>query len=329
MPKKLSKLKLATFLTVLISGVSLANEITVYSARSNKLIQPIVDIYSQKTGVKVNLIDGKEVELINKIADSKTNNVADVLLLSDAGFLWQAVNAGIAGEINSEVISKNVDAKYLVSKNWVPTSIRFRTIIYNQDLVKAEQLSGYQDLSSTKWQGKLCLRTSNKIYNQSLVAGMIGVYQDQTLDILKGLVKNLATNVFENDLKVVEAVNAGTCELGVVNNYYYLRTKDQNPKVKLFMANQNQGGTLANVAGAVLVKNAPNLAEGQKFIEWLIGIEGQKLIADENFEFSVNLKAEVLEDLADFANAKLDLKMLTNTKDLEPALNLIKQANWQ
>jgi len=332
----MSKLKTIAILSALTSSVSFANaEITVYSGRNAKFIEPIIAAYTKATNVKVNLESDKENVLINKIKENGANNKADVLLLADSGVLWQAVNAGITQDI--DIDGQNVAPKYVVTKSFVPTSIRVRTIVYNSELVKASDLSSYADLSSEKWRGKLCLRTSGKIYNQSLVSALHKIHGEQTGDIVKGWIANLAAPVFANDTALIEAIEAGTCQVGIVNNYYFVKAAAANPKVKLFMANQKQNGVLANISGAILLKNAPNKNEGQKFITWLTSAEGQKLIADGNFELRITpnktpvhpIKQQNLAELKELAAAKLDVTALNSAKDLAPALNLIKEANWQ
>lgn len=271
---------------------ALANELVVYSARSDNLLRPIVEKYEQKTGINVKLVNDKAGPLIQKLKAEGSNTPADLLITVDGGNLWQAAQTGILKPVNSKVLEANIPAQFQDPKNrWFGLSVRARTIFYNPEKVNPSELSTYADLANPKWKGKLCLRTSDNVYNQSLVATMIkNQGLKKTENIVKGWVNNLATQPFSNDTAMLEAIDSGRCDVGIANTYYYGRLLDKKPNVnvKPFFADQNGKGTHVNVSGIGLVKYSKNQAEAQKLMEWLSGPEAQGLFAGLNHEYPAN-----------------------------------------
>ena len=202
---------------------ALASDLVIYSARADNLLKPIVAKYEQQTGVKIKLVNDKAGVLIEKIKAEGANTPADLLITVDGGNLWQAAQENILRPVNSKVLETNIPPQFQDPQNrWFGMSVRARTIFYNPTKINPSQLSTYADLSTPKWKGKLCLRTSDNVYNQSLVATMIhhnGL--PQTERILKGWVSNLATAPFANDTALLEAIDAGRCDVGIANTYYY------------------------------------------------------------------------------------------------------------
>ena len=196
---------LMTFL-FLLTGTAFAEELVVYSARNEQLIKPLFDLYKKETGVDIKFVTDKEGPLMQKLKTEGSNSPADILLTVDAGNLWLASHEGLLKSVKSKVLTKNIP-KHLRDPNntWFAMSVRARTIFYNTNKVKAEELSTYEDLATAKWNKRLCLRTSNKVYNQSLVAMMIAeLGEKKTEEVVAGWVKNLATEVFPDDTKLLE-----------------------------------------------------------------------------------------------------------------------------
>lgn len=269
--------------------------VTIYSSRNEQLIQPLLDQFTAETGIAVELVTDKSGPLMARLEAESTNTPADILLTVDAGNLWQAGEQDLLQPLQSEVVNTNVPEKYRSANDlWTGLSLRARTIFYDPSKVQPTDLSTYADLADPKWKGKLCLRTSKKVYNQSLVASMIEHYgEEKTEEIVKGWVANLAAPVFSSDNKVLEAIAAGQCEVGIANSYYYGRTVDENPDfpVKIFWANQGEGadatGTHVNVSGAGIVKNSDNVENARKLIEWLSSDKAQGEYASGDKEFPV------------------------------------------
>ena len=250
-----------TALAMAITAPAFANEIVVYSARADELLKPIAEAYQQKTGTQVTVVSDKAGPLMERLKAEGKNTQADVLITVDGGNLWQATQAGVLRPINSSVLKSNIPSHLRDPKNhWFGLSVRARTIFYNPNKVNPSELSTYADLADPKWKGRLCLRTSNNVYNQSLVATMIANHGQATTDrVVKGWVANLAAAPFANDTALLEAIDAGRCDVGIANTYYYGRLLNSKPQVannvKVFFANQAGKGTHVNVSGAGVVKN--------------------------------------------------------------------------
>lgn len=267
-------------------------EIVVYSARKEHLIKPLFDTYTDKTGVQVKYITGKEGALLERLKAEGKNTPADILITVDAGNLWQAASEGVLQPVDSPVLAQAVPEKLRDPENrWFGLSVRARTIVYNTEKVDPADLKSYEDLATGKWQGKLILRTSKKVYNQSLVASLIADHGEvEASDIVRGWVANLSAAPFSSDTKALEAVAAGLGEVAVVNTYYYGRLMNEKPDLPLgiFWPNQQSGGVHMNVSGAGITAHADNKEGAQKLLEWLAGEEAQGSFAGLNMEFPVN-----------------------------------------
>jgi iron(III) transport system substrate-binding protein len=269
-----------------------ADELVVYSARNEQLIKPIFDRYTAETGVAVRFVTDDAGPLIERLAAEGRNSRADLLMTVDAGELWNAADRGLLQPISSLTIDANIPEHLRDPQDrWVGLSQRARTIVYSTERVKPEELSDYAALADPRWRGKLCLRTSKKVYNQSLVAMLIG--QDgepKTEEIVNGWVANLATEPFSNDTLLMEAIVAGQCDVGLVNTYYFgrlIRDKPELP-IRLFWADQSVNGVHVNVSGAGVTTHAPHAEAARKFLEWLTTPDAQSLFAGLNLEYPAN-----------------------------------------
>ena len=273
-----------------------AEELVVYSARIEKLLKPLVSAYEKETGTHIKLLAGKEGPLLERLKAEGAKTPADLLITVDAGNLWQAAQSGVLAKVDSKVLNENVPAHLRdPDGQWYGLSVRARTIVYNTKKVKPGELSTYEALGDTKWKGRLCLRSSKKVYNQSLVAMMIAdLGEAKSEEIVKSWVKNLATAPYSDDENLLDAMAAGQCDVGIVNSYYYGRLKRKNPNVPMgiFWPNQNDRGVHVNVSGAGVTKHAKHHEAAVKFLEWLSSAEAQSLFADANLEFPVNPKVK-------------------------------------
>ena len=272
--------------------VARADDLVIYSARNEQLVKPLFDAYTKQTGVKIKFITDGEGPLMQRLKVEGANTPADLLITVDAGNLWQAQQMGLLKPVNSATLAANIPAHLRDANNyWFGFSVRARTIVYNTQRTKAENLSTYEDLAGPKWKGRLCLRTSKKVYNQSLVAMLIAEHGEAKAEqIVRGWVANLATDVFPDDTKMMEAVAAGQCDVGIGNTYYYgrLMQKKSDLPLKLFWPNQNGNGVHVNVSGAGVTAHAKHEQAAVKFLEWLAAPAAQNLFADINLEYPVN-----------------------------------------
>lgn len=300
--KTILMLKQTVFRTTLVavlgtsSLVAAADEVVVYSARNEQLIKPLFDQYQQETGTTIKYITDGEGPLLARLQAEGESTPADVLITVDAGNLWHAAENNVLRPLESPALEATVPAHLRDPKNrWFGLSVRARTIAYSTERVADGELTTYEDLADPKWKGRLCLRTSKKVYNQSLVAMLIARHGEVAAEqIVKGWVANLAAPPFSNDTKAIEAVAAGQCDVTIVNTYYFGRLQEENPDipVALFWPNQGAGGVHVNVSGAGITTYAKNPAGAQKLIEWLASENAQGMFAGINMEYPVNEKVE-------------------------------------
>jgi iron(III) transport system substrate-binding protein len=278
--------------TLAVPVVAAAEEVVVYSARNEHLIKPLFDRYTELTGTEIRYITDKEGPLLQRLKAEGKRTPADMLITVDAGNLWHAAQEGVLAEIDSPVLEANVPANLRDPQGrWFGLSERARTIVYSTERVDPAELSTYEDLADPKWKGRLCLRTSKKVYNQSLVATLIARHgEEKTEEIVRGWVDNLAAAPFSNDTKTMEAVLAGQCDVAVVNTYYFGRLQKDQPDIKLalFWPNQQTSGVHINVSGAGVTRHAKHPAAAQRLLEWLSSEEAQGDFAGLNMEYPVN-----------------------------------------
>ena len=315
-------------------GAQSTKEVIVYSSRKEHLIKPLFDLYQKETGVKISYITDKAPPLMARLKAEGKNTPADVFMTVDAGNLWNAAEQDLLQPITSEILKNNVPDNLRDKDNrWFGLSIRARTIVYSTERVKADTLKTYESLGDQEWKGRLCLRTSKKVYNQSLVATMIASQgEDKTAEVIKSWVNNLATPVFANDTKLMEAIAAGQCDVGIVNTYYYGRLQDKRPDIplKLFWPNQQDRGVHINISGAGVVKNARHPAAAQKLIEWLSSDLAQQQFAGLNKEYPVNPKVKATEQVVSWGQYKKDDINVEVAGRLQiPAIKLMDRAGYK
>ena len=287
------KISVAALALVMAAGAaSAADTVVVYSARNEQLIKPMFDRYTAETGTPIKFITDKEGALLERLKAEGANTPADILMTVDAGNLWQAAEQGVLAPIDSAALKQNIPAHLRDAQGrWYGLSVRARTIVYSTQRVKPGELTTYEALGDAKFKKRLCLRTSKKVYNQSLVAMMIARHgEPKTEQIVRSWVQNLAAPVFADDTQLMQAIAAGQCDIGIVNTYYFGRLKKKDPKVPiaLFWPNQKTTGVHVNVSGAGVTAHAKHRAAAVKLIEWLSSPAAQNLFADENLEYPAN-----------------------------------------
>lgn len=305
-------LALTAVLLVLMPGpgpATAAEEVVVYSARAHYGQEPAFEAFTKQTGIVIKNFDGNPSELFERLRAEGDKTPADVLISVDAGNLWNAAQAGLLANIDSPVLLANIPAHLRDPENrWFGLTVRARTIMYNVYKVKPEELSTYEALGDPKWKNRLCLRTSKHIYNQSLLATLIKHHGEaQAETIVRGWVANNPT-LIDSDTRILEALAAGQCDVGLTNSYYLgrLLAKDANFPVAPFWANQHTTGTHVNISGAGVTAHAKNRANAIKLIEFLARPEAQQLFVHANFEYPAHPSTSVHPILAQWGIFKQD-----------------------
>lgn len=273
-------------------------ELNIYSSRHYQTDERLYERFTELTGIKVNRVDGKGDQLIERIKQEGVNSPADLLITVDAGRLWRAEQAGLFQSISSSTLEELVPANYRHPDNkWFGFSTRARIIFYNTKMgLDVSNLKNYEDLANPEWKNRLCIRSSSNIYNLSLMSSYI--HYHGTADAKKwaeGLVSNFARAPQGGDTDQLRAVAAGECQVAVANSYYYVRllkskkAKDQKVVENLGVIFPNQGnrGAHVNISGAGVLKHAKNRDAAIKFLEYLASPEAQKYFAEGNNEYPV------------------------------------------
>ena len=331
---------LPLILTCLISFPVLPNEVNIYSARQEALIKPLLDKFSEKTAVKVNLVTGKGDALLTRLINEGENSPADILLTVDAGRLYRAQLANVLKPIDSASISSLVPDNLKSSDDmWVGLSIRARVIIYSKDRVSAENLNSYESLADEQWSGRICIRSSSNIYNQSMVAGMIAQNGlEKTEEWLQGFTANFARKPAGGDRDQIKAVAAGECDIAVANSYYLghmLNSPDASQrsaaeKVSLFWPNQKDRGTHINISGAGITTSSKNTLNAEKLIAFLASDESQRWYAEKNNEFPIRENVEVSSILQSWGPFRADKINVTQLGEYNSeAIKAMDRAGWK
>jgi iron(III) transport system substrate-binding protein len=295
------------------AALSGAAEVNIYSYRQEALIKPQLDAFTKATGIKYNLVTGSAGGLMQRLKNEGMNSPADMLFTADVGRLWRANHEGLLKPVKSDVLNAAIPARFRDAGGaWYGLGIRVRAIFYNVDKVKPAQLSTYEDLADPKWKGKILIRSSGNIYNQSLLGSLIHHHgKAKAEEWAKGMVANFARKPQGGDTDQLRALAAGEGDIAIANNYYFGRLlaskkgRDQavTAKVRIFWPNQNGRGAHANVSGAGVTKSSKNTAEAVKLLEFLAGEQAQKIYADVGHEFPVRpgvAKSKLLADLGEF-----------------------------
>jgi iron(III) transport system substrate-binding protein len=321
-------------------AASAAEEVNVYSARHYDTDARLYDGFTEATGIEINLIEGDADQLIERIKAEGVNSPADVLITVDAGRLWRAEEADILQPISSDVLEERIPESLRHPEGeWFGFSQRLRIIVYAKDRVEPGEIAAYEDLAEPEWQGRICIRSSTNIYNQSLVASMIATRGiEETEAWADGLVENMARPPQGGDTDQITAVAAGECDVAVVNHYYLVRLiKSDDPgeravaeAVGVVFPNQDGRGTHANVSGAGVLVSAPHKDNAVEFLEYLTTDQAQVYFAEGNNEFPVVEGIELDPILAAWGDIKTDdVNASKYGENNAEAVRLMDRAGWE
>ena len=318
-----------------------AGTVVLYSSRHYDSDQALYDRFKEMTGITVEVKKADDKALLEEIEKAGEDSPADLFYTADAGKLAQAKVKGLFQAIGSQAVNENVPAIYRDTDDmWTALTMRARIIAYSLDRVKPEELSTYEDLTNEKWKGKIVTRPSSHVYNQSLVASLIEVNgEEETKQWVKGLVANFARDPKGNDRDQVKAVAAGEADLAIVNSYYIGRMMVSDKaeeteavaKVGVFFPNQDTTGTHVNVSGAGILKGAKNRENAVKLLEFLSSVEAQEQFSSANYEFPVNPKVavenELLKSWGEFKKQDISLSILGTNN--QKAQEMMDEAGWK
>ena len=338
--KKIQLILLFAFFVNLVT----ADEVNVYTSRHYDSDDALYEEFTEETGIKVNIISGKGSALLQRLKAEGKNSPADIFFTVDAGNLWKVQKEGLFQSIQSEKVLTEVPENLRgPNDEWTAIAKRARVIFYNPENISDELVENfnYEDLADQKWNKRIVIRSSNNMYNQSLVASLIkNIGEEATEKWAKKLVSNFARKPQGNDRSQIIAVANGEADLAIANSYYIgimlsgsagQEQLEAAKKVKMIFPNQDNRGAHINISGAGILKNAPNKDNANSFIEFLISKRVQKYMIDKSYEYSVLNDVAPSSEIAGFGtNFKEDQTSVRSFGELNPdAVKLMDRSGWK
>jgi iron(III) transport system substrate-binding protein len=331
---------MALLIVSLFVSMPIYADVNIYSARQENLIKPILDRFTEETDIQVNLVTGGADALITRMAREGVNSPADLLLTVDVGRLHRAKEQDLLSPVSSETLDNHVPSQYRDSQGyWYAMSLRSRIIVYSKERVDPAALNSYENLADTNWKGRICIRSSSNIYNQSLTASLIrhqGV--EETEQWARGLVANMARPPQGGDRDQIRAVVAGQCDIAVVNSYYLAgmlssaeaEQREVANQVAVFWPNQDGRGTHINISGAGVARHAPNRDAAIQLMEFLVNDASQQWYGKANGEFPIRADVPVSKVLQSWGSFKADEIALEQLGiHNAEAVRLMDRAGWR
>jgi len=338
--KKVVVLSLISSIAIFPIILSAAEELNVYSARKEALIKPVLDKFSKQTGIKINLITAKADALLKRIQSEGKNTHADVFITTDAGRLYRAKQAGVLQSFQSDILNKTIPENLRDPEGfWYGLTIRARPIFYVKGVMSPDTLSSYEDLAKPHYKNKICIRSSNNVYNQSLVASLLAANgKEKTQQWANDFVKNFARKPKGGDRDQIKAAAAGQCDLAIANTYYFAKMINSNKEdqkkaadsVAIFWPNQNDRGAHINISGITITKYAKHVKAAKQLVEFLVTKESQQWYADVNYEYPARADIAPNKILASWGKFKSDSINLDQLgKNNAEAVKIMDRAGWK
>ena len=339
---KIGLLTLTTLLVISCKDTSQKEEkvVNVYTHRHYKADDELFAKFTEETGIKVNIVNASADELIQRLETEGENTQADVLITVDAGRLYRAQSKDLLQPIKSKILEENIAETFREKDGyWFGMTYRARIIAYSKDRIDPENLKNYEDLANPEWKDKIVIRSSENIYNQSLLASIIVADgEEKTKEWASGVVENMARNPKGSDRDQVKAVASGEGDIAVVNTYYIgLMLNDENPEerkagesVGIIFPNQDNRGTHINISGIGVTKYAPHKENAIKLMEFLSGEEAQQTLANLNYVYPINpkaTKAAILKTWGDFKADTIELYQLGEYNS--EAVKIFDEVGWK
>lgn len=324
----------ASMLALPLVGKASAQEVNLYTVREPGLVKPLIAAFTAKTGIKVNTVfmnDG----LAERVEAEGARSPADLMMTVDIAKLLEIVDKGLAQPVRSAELDKAIPAQLRdVDGRWFALSLRARLIYAAKDRVGTKPIT-YEDLADPQWKGKICIRSGQHPYNTALVAAYMAHHGEAATEVwLKGVKANLARKAAGGDREVARDILGELCDIGVGNSYYVglMRSGAGGPDqekwgkaIRVVLPTFDNGGTHVNASGVALAKYAPNPAAAIQFMEFLVSDEGQRILAEANFEYPVKAGAPMHPLIAELGPLKPDSLPLAEIAKYRKAASLLAE----
>ena len=319
-----------------------SNEVNLYSQRHYSVDELQYKNFTEKTGIKVNVVKANADELIERLKNEGENSPADLFVTVDTGKLYNARESGVLQKIPSEAINKNIREDILDADSyWAPITYRSRIIVYSNDRVNESELSTYEDLANSKWKNRILVRSSSNAYNQALMSSLVANLGSETTEKWSSaVVSNFARDPKGSDRDQVKAIAAGQGDLAIVNSYYIglLLASEKEEEinagnsVSVFFPNQGEGdrGSHINISALGLTKNSPNRKNAIKLIEYLTSEEAQKVYVNNSYEYPANSLVQPSDIVRGWGEFKIDKLNLNALGEYRPeAIKIFDKTGWK
>ena len=335
------------FLFILIASAcstnnETSNEVNLYSQRHYAVDELQYKNFTEKTGIKVNVVKANADELIERLKNEGGSSPADLFVTVDAGKLFNAREAGVLQKIPSESINQNIMGELRDPEGfWAPITYRSRVIVYSNERVKKSDLSTYEDLANPKWKNRLLVRSSSNAYNQALMSSLVAnLGSENTESWASAVVSNFARDPKGSDRDQVKAIAAGQGDIAIVNSYYIglllASEKDEElsagNSVSVFFPNQGESdrGSHINISALGLIKSSPNKENAIKLIEYLTSEEAQDVYVNNSYEYPANSMVEPSQIVKSWGGFKIDKLNLNALGEFRPeALRIFDKTGWK
>ena len=335
------------FFTLIILSACTPNkqeiqEVNLYSQRHYAVDELQYKNFTEKTGIKVNVVKANADQLIERLKNEGDDSPADLFVTVDAGKLYNARQAGVLQKISSENINENIISDLRDPDGfWAPITYRSRIIVYSNDRVKKSDLNSYEDLANPKWKGRLLVRSSSNAYNQALMSSLVAnLGSENTEKWSSAVVSNFARDPKGSDRDQVKAIAAGQGDIAIVNSYYIglllasEKEEEQNAgnSVSVFFPNQGETdrGSHINISAIGLTKSSPNKENAIKLIEYLTSEEAQEVYVNNSYEYPANSLVEPSDIVKSWGNFKIDKLNLNALGEFRPeALKIFDKTGWK
>ena len=331
---------LILFITTFVPSLLSANEINIYSHRQPFLINPFLELFTEETGIKTNVVYSKK-GLAQRLKAEGDKSPADVILTVDIGRLYIYDDLDLLAPINSKKLLNNIPIYLRSPENtWFGLSKRARVIVVNKNKIKDGEITRIEDLADTKWKGKICTRPGSHVYNRGIMASVLAALGEEKAEQwAKSFVNNLAKRPQGNDRAQVKAIYEGECDIALINNYYFGKLKfSEDPEqrkwvenVKLIFPNQgeNDRGAHVNISGGGIAKYSKNKENALALLEFLTSEKAQKLYGEINFEYPVNPKVLPSLELQKWGEFREDNLPIIKIAELGPlSQKIIDRVGW-
>ncbi|ARC90540.1 iron ABC transporter substrate-binding protein [Rhodovulum sp. MB263] len=311
-------------------------DVNIYSYRQPELIQPILDAFTEDTGIATNIAFLNK-GMVERLQAEGMRSPADIILTVDVARLAEAVDAGVTQAVDSAVLTEKIPAAFRDADNhWFGVTTRARIVYAAKDRVDPSEITTYEDLANPKWKGRICTRSGTHAYTLALVAAMIHHHGEEAAKTwLEGVKANLARKPQGNDRAQVKAIWAGECDISLGNTYYMgqmLKDPEQEAwaqSVNVLFPTFETGGTHVNISGIAMTKAAPNREEALKFMEYLTSEHAQEIYAEVNYEYPVVPGTEPSDLVKSWGSFTADdVNLIALSRDRAAALRLVEEVDF-